>query len=178
MYEDLLSQAESLAQLDAKKPKQANLRRAVSSAYYAVFHFLVHEACCVQIGTQHGQAPFRHVLGRAFAHTVMKQACTSFGGGTLKDAVIKGLPRSPTGNYLIPKAIQDIAATFAELQENRHLADYDLTERFRRSDVRALIEQARHDMENFAALPQSDDKKFFLACLWAWKELSFSSVLS
>ena len=56
MHEDLFSQAEKLAKLDVKKPKQANLRRAVSSAYYAVFHYLVHEACSVQIGTQHGQA--------------------------------------------------------------------------------------------------------------------------
>ncbi len=172
MYEDLLSQAEALAQIDAKKPKQANLRRAVSSAYYAVFHYLVYEACAVQIGTQHGQASYRHVLGRAFAHTVMKQACTSFGGGTLKDAVAKGLPRNAAGNYVIPTAIQDIAKTFVELQEKRHLADYDRTERFRRSDVLALIEQARNDVQNFAALPQSDDKKFFLACLWAWKELA------
>ncbi|MBI2481298.1 MAG: hypothetical protein HYV60_22450 [Planctomycetia bacterium] len=52
------------------------------------------------------------------------------------------------------------------------MADYDLTERFRRSDVLALIEQARNHVENFASLPSSDDKKFFLACLWAWKELT------
>lgn len=172
MYDDLLSQAEALARLDAQRPKQANLRRAVSSAYYAVFHYLIHEACCVQIGTQHSQIPFRYALGRAFTHAVMKQACTSFGGGTLKDAVIKGLPRNPLGNYVIPTAIQDIAATFAELQEKRHLADYDLTERFRRSDVLALIEQVRNDVKNFATLPPSDHKKFFLACLWAWKELT------
>jgi uncharacterized protein (UPF0332 family) len=172
VYEDLLSQAEALARLDAKKPKQANLRRAVSSAYYAVFHYLVHEACSVQIGTQHVQAPFRHVLGRAFAHSVMKQACMSFGGGTLKDAVIKGLPRNPAGHYVIPQVIQDVAKTFAELQEKRHLADYDLTERFRRADVLALIKQARNHVEHFAALASSDDKKFFLACLWAWKELT------
>lgn len=45
LYEDLFSQSEQLARLDPKKPKQANLRRAVSAAYYATFHFLVHEAC-------------------------------------------------------------------------------------------------------------------------------------
>ena len=49
MHEDLFSQAETLAKLDVKKPKQANLRRAVSSTYYGVFHFLVHEACSVQL---------------------------------------------------------------------------------------------------------------------------------
>jgi uncharacterized protein (UPF0332 family) len=45
VYEDLLKQAVRLATLDIKKPKQANLRRAISSAYYAVFHLLVDEAC-------------------------------------------------------------------------------------------------------------------------------------
>jgi len=84
VHEDLLEQAVKLAKLDVKKPKQVNLRRAVSSAYYALFHLLVDEACRIQIGTQHNQAPFRHVLGRAFLHGVMKEACRSFGGGTLK----------------------------------------------------------------------------------------------
>lgn len=172
MYEDLISQAETLATLDAKKPKQASLRRAVSSAYYAVFHYLVQEACCVQLGTQHGQAAYRHVLGRAFAHSIMKQACTSFGGGTLKEAAIKGLPRDANGRYPIPEPIQDLASTFAELQEKRHLADYDRSERFKRADVLTLIEPAKNHVAKFSALAGSEDKKFFLACLWAWKELT------
>jgi uncharacterized protein (UPF0332 family) len=172
VYDDLISQAQELATRDAKKPKQANLRRAVSTAYYAVFHFLVDHACCVSIGSQHGQAAYRHALGRAFVHQVMKQACTSFGGGTLKESVIKGLPRNASGHYVVPTAIQNIAATFAELQDSRHLADYDLTERFKRSDVLALIEQAKAHVQDFAGLPESDDRKFFLACLWAWRELS------
>lgn len=172
MHQDLFAQAEALAQLDAKKPKQANLRRAVSSAYYGLFHYLVHEACCIQIGTQHGQAPYRHVLGRAFGHGVMKQACTSFGGGTLKDAVIKGLPRDAGGSYPIHKAIKDIASAFADLQEKRHLADYDRSERFKRSDVLILIEEAKNRVAKFSELAASDEKKFFLACLWAWKELT------
>jgi hypothetical protein len=45
---------------------------------------LVDEACRVQVGAQHNQAPYRQVLGRAFARSVMKDACKSFGGGTLK----------------------------------------------------------------------------------------------
>ncbi|MBS1874595.1 MAG: hypothetical protein JSU00_15375 [Acidobacteria bacterium] len=42
--EDLLEQADHLARWDWKHPKQASLRRAVSTAYYAVFHMLVSEA--------------------------------------------------------------------------------------------------------------------------------------
>jgi uncharacterized protein (UPF0332 family) len=142
-----------LATLDVKKPKQANLRRAISSAYYAVFHFLVDEACQAQIGTQHKQAPFRQVLGRAFAHGVMKDACKSFGGGSLKKGVAKGLP----GHFAVPQEIRELATTFVDLQENRHLADYDLTERFRRADVLVLITHVRRHIENFRNLAISDE---------------------
>ena len=114
MHKDLLEQAVRLAKLDAKKPKQANLRRAISSAYYAMFHLLVDEACRVQIGAQHNQAPFRQVLGRAFAHRVMKEACKSFGGGTLKKGVAKGLP----AGFTIPAEIRELAETFVDLQES------------------------------------------------------------
>jgi hypothetical protein len=168
VHEDLLEQAVRLAKLDAKKPKQANLRRAVSSADYAFFHMLVDEACRVQVGAQHDQAPYRQVLGRAFAHTVMNDACKSFGGGTLKKGVAKGLP----GSFAIPVEIRDLADTFVDLQERRHLADYDLTERFKRSDVLSLINEAERRIEAFVQLASSNEKRFFLACLWAWKELA------
>jgi hypothetical protein len=98
----------------------------------------------------------------------MKHACASFSGGTLKAAVAKGLP--PT--FQIPREIRTLASTFVELQEKRHLADYDLTERFTRSDVMALIEQAETVIEEFAELPPSNERKFFLACLWAWSGLA------
>ena len=113
MYDDLFAQAETLARLDARRPKQANLRRAISSAYYGVFHYLVQEACCVLIGATHAQSPYRYVIGRAFTHTTMKQACTSFGGGTLKDSVTKGLPCDTTGKYTIHRTIQNMARMFA-----------------------------------------------------------------
>ncbi len=38
---DLLDQASILADLDPMKPKQASLRRAISAAYYSVFHLLI-----------------------------------------------------------------------------------------------------------------------------------------
>ena len=163
MYEDLIEQAQRIATLDAGKPKQASLRRAVSTAYYAVFHYLTDEVCCAQIGAQNSQRPYRHALSRALVHTVMKQACTSFGAGTVKASVIKGLPRDQNGNYPIAKPIQNIAATFTELQEKRHLADYDLSERFKRSEVLTLIDQAKSHVEKFREFPACDERRFFLA---------------
>ena len=38
LHADLLDQAEQLAQLDPRRPKQANLRRAISSAYFVTLH--------------------------------------------------------------------------------------------------------------------------------------------
>jgi uncharacterized protein (UPF0332 family) len=172
VYDDLIQLAERIAGLDSGRPKQAHLRRALSTAYYAIFHFLIDEACRSQIGAQHAQRGFRHVLGRGYTHGVMKQACASFAGGTLKASVSKGLPRDAAGLYVVPREIQRIAAIYVELQEKRHLADYDLTERFKRSEVLALIDETRARVANFQSLPASTDRTFFLACLWAWKELT------
>jgi uncharacterized protein (UPF0332 family) len=137
LHADLLDQARRLATLDARRPKQANLRRAISSAYYAIFHFLVDESCRQFFGTQHTQAAYRHILGRSFEHWTVNEACVSFRGGTLKSAVAKGLPAS----FTIPLEVKDIASPFALAQELRHSADYDRTERFARSDVLLLVDQ-------------------------------------
>jgi hypothetical protein len=101
----------------------------------------------------------------------MKGACNAFAGGTLKETVIKGLPRDPAGKYPIHPAIKEIAETFVELQEKRHRADYDRGERFKRLDVLELIDETKDRVAKFSSLPLTDDMRFFLACLWAWREL-------
>src|SRR5690606_22225830 len=106
MYEDLLDQAETLIHLDRTRPKQANLRRAVSATYYALFHFLTDQATRTLMGAH--AAPYRRVLVRAFVHSDMKAACTSFAGGSLKSAVSKGLP----ANIAIPPEVRHIADSF------------------------------------------------------------------
>src|SRR4051812_11723339 len=115
---------------DPGKPRQVNLRRAVSAAYYALLHGLVEHACRLMLGARREDTPSRRVVGRAFTHGTMKQACTAFAGGTLRASVAKGLPAS----FSIPTEIRDLAGTFMEAQERRHPADYDRTERFRRWD--------------------------------------------
>jgi hypothetical protein len=98
--DDLLEQANHLAHRDRGRPKQASLRRAVSTAYYALFHLLVSEA--VGYWSLKGQRP---ALARAFDHGKMKHAsheCNS------ADA-----------------DLQNVAGAFVELQQARHLADYD-----------------------------------------------------
>ena len=50
LHENLLVHAEALVTMDRTKPRQANLRRAVSAAYYALFHLLIHEAVLRNVG--------------------------------------------------------------------------------------------------------------------------------
>ena len=59
-----LAQARLLALQDPTRPQQANLRAAVSRAYYAIFHFLIEEANRFYLGTTPENEGFRDLLGR------------------------------------------------------------------------------------------------------------------
>jgi uncharacterized protein (UPF0332 family) len=64
--DDLLEQAQHLAQREPKVPKQASLRRAVSTAYYAPFHLLITETT-----KNWKRAEERFTLARMFEHTLI-----------------------------------------------------------------------------------------------------------
>jgi hypothetical protein len=66
--DDLLEQAYHLARRERKNPIQASLRRAVSTAYYALFHLLIDEA----VGNWAVERQ-RSVLARTFDHGRMKR---------------------------------------------------------------------------------------------------------
>src|SRR5580658_2808224 len=67
--EDLLELARHLA-LEPTGARQACLRRAVSTAYYALFHLLISEATL-----NWGRPELRSELGRFFEHGRMRSAC-------------------------------------------------------------------------------------------------------
>ena len=75
---DLVVQAGMLARCEPGRPKQATLRRAVSTAYYGLFHFLIEESTALLFGAAQGDIPFRQLAARAFIHTKMKSVCTEF----------------------------------------------------------------------------------------------------
>jgi hypothetical protein len=68
--QDLLDSAVALYRVDPET--QATLRRAVSTAYYALFHFLIEEAC--RNWTRPEQRP---ALARMFTHGIMAGASDS-----------------------------------------------------------------------------------------------------
>jgi len=67
--DDLLKDAHHLAGRGGKNPKQSSLRRAVSTAYYALFHLLIADFVL------NWRRPDQRVrLGRMFEQGKMKQA--------------------------------------------------------------------------------------------------------
>ena len=66
---DLLKQATALATLDPNRPNQANVRRSISSAYYAAFHLLIDAAARQFVRGSHGVD--REAVRRAIAHDDM-----------------------------------------------------------------------------------------------------------
>jgi hypothetical protein len=116
LHDELLVLARELVDRNPGVAIPGDLRRGVSSAYYAVFHLLVHEATSRLIAI----AGLRGRVGRAFEHRVMKNVCQSYAdlnpdaNGQL---VYEGV--------VIPQGIQNIATEFIALQVARHQADYD-----------------------------------------------------
>jgi uncharacterized protein (UPF0332 family) len=124
--DDLLEQAYHLARREKKKPKQASLRRAVSTAYYALFHLLISEA--VANWRRNDQ---RASLARAFEHGKMKAASQKAAGSA-----------SSGGNPEVVKDLRMVANAFVQLQQYRHTADYDNSQKWSRTQAFSQIKLA------------------------------------
>ena len=154
--EDLIAQAKHLAVWDKRKPRQANLRRAVSSAYYALFHLMT--AACVRRFAPEEPAGLSPRIARAIIHSEIKEVCAS---------ISRGSPGSVLRD-LLPGGFSDEVRAFAErfvtLQDARHRADYDLAAEYNRSDVLEQISQAE---EAFALwrLVRADEEGVFLSAI-------------
>lgn len=119
----LLRQARHLATRERLRPQQASLRRAVSTAYYALFHLLV-TAASRALGGGRTDA-LSHLLARAFVHEEMAQACRTFSAnGAMPNVIVAHYPP-----IVVPVELRRVAETFVDLQEQRHEADY-ATHRF------------------------------------------------
>jgi uncharacterized protein (UPF0332 family) len=154
---DLIEQAEHLAKREPKKPRQASLRRAVSSAYYAMFHMLIADGALTLIPNT--PASLRHQAQRAFIHGEMKKACAQFvtspATGIAADLI----------NDPLEEEFNRVAAAFVELQEARHAADYDLSQTFDRVSVLQTINQAKSAMTDWKAVRKKPNANVFPAAL-------------
>jgi hypothetical protein len=157
LHHDLLGQADHLASREPRRPRQVSLRRAVSSAYYALFHLLTHEGARRLTPAQPSLLRLR--VSRAFDHRNMREVCQRFGNPNPPND-LKALLSLPVEADLIA-----VAEAFIALQDARHDADYDLSLTFNRIDVLQKIAQARSAFSSWQAIRDRPNATVFLAAL-------------
>ncbi len=107
-HDDLLRLASDLSLKHGAT--QAELRRAVSTAYYALFHLLVSETTL-----NWNRDSSRNALGRMFDHGMMKR---------VSDRVATKTPFAGEDPIAV-SGLRLVAKAFVDLQDWRHIADYD-----------------------------------------------------
>jgi hypothetical protein len=158
--EHLFKQAEKLVQPPpAGPPLQVDVRRAVSAAYYAVFHALLTAAADEFVGkTKHADAEY--VLAyRSINHAALRKLCDGLKSASPPLRLAQHAPPNGFG-----ADIQALAVAVIDLQEKRHSADYDPSMRVRTADALLAIRTGRRALARFdAAAPEV--RKRFLALL-------------
>lgn len=140
---DLLKTARFLIPKSGK-PSQVRLKRAVSTAYYAIFHAMARNAADMLVGSTSANRSLRAWLQvyRALDHTHAKNQCNQ-----------------RTIN-LFPNDIQKLASKFVHLQAKRHEADYNPYAFFTKSEVIQEINEAEQVIKSFSHTANKDKRAF------------------
>ena len=128
------------------------LRRAMSSAYYGLFHRLTTAG---SMPFAAGGEPLRFQAARAFSHSAMRKVCDAYVRSPARPFPpgLEQLSPTPPDGRLI-----EIALAFTRLQEGRHVADYDLSAVIKASYAGELVgfaETALADLDAIQALPET-----------------------
>lgn len=153
----LLRQASDLVGSGPGQPRNANLRRAVSAAYYALYHHMV----LTVVG---------HVMDGC-AEEDQLAACRNFEHGGVKTvcgwvAVPSQCPQPETARRVAENSdLLDVALTLPQLRQARMEADYDHLANFTKATALTRISQARTAMRSLDNTAGSPAYVAFLALL-------------
>ena len=155
--EDLLEQARHLARRESTRPRQASLRRAVSTAYYALFHLLIAET------VKNWKRPAeRFMLSRMFEHSHMGKTCA-----TRRDTLRAYFNTDPPPSLQLDvhEHLYVIVGTFAKMLQHRHAADYDGSIKWTRTDTLDKIDSVQAAFLSLEAIRTGHDAQNFLVTL-------------
>ena len=143
---DLIETARRLAQGQQRgRPSQADLRRATSSAYDAMFHCLAQSCADALLGRRNAtrERIARQIVCRGLDHGFAKQVCTNHG-------LLQSFPGS----------IRDSAYDFVTMQSKRHAADYDPALKCSRDETLNDIDNCESLIRSFVTAPIEDRRTF------------------
>lgn len=170
LHHELLEQAYHLVRRDKRRPKQANLRRGISAAYYALFHLLVFEAARVLLGSAIKDLRFQARLQRSFAHKQLSEVsrAIAFPSPSTKsqpprlpaevDEFVKSIAPAPADLIIVAKAL-------IRLYEARQDADYDIERHYRRQEAVDLIDSAAEAFQAWGRVRSNPMARVYLVSL-------------
>jgi uncharacterized protein (UPF0332 family) len=156
----LLDQAEKLiVPPPAGPPRQVDLRRAISSAYYAVFHAVLKAAADLYVGATN-RADYRYVLVyRSVDHRDLRDLCAKVKESNFSGKLAQYVPLS-----VFDEETRTFSKLLLELQGRRLDADYNPAIRLRTAGAQLAITIAR-DAINRLRNAQPSSREAFLTLL-------------
>ena len=140
----LVAIAEQLvSQAGKQRPRQANLKRAISSLYYAMFHELCQNCANSFIGPSRKGKP------------AWVQAYRSVDHGFAKNQFMNAEIMEE-----FPQEIQNFAELFRSLQKRRHQADYNPQSRFTKNDILSEKTKTQLALKTFRSSLPTDRRAF------------------
>jgi uncharacterized protein (UPF0332 family) len=118
---------------------EADLRRGISTAYYALFHLLIQETMTSVVI----DPTFRPKVARALQHGSMRSVCDKYNPAntnSLRQYIAPeghGFPQQ-----VITPELRQVAASFISLYAAREKADYDDSKTVQFTEALALVQQA------------------------------------
>jgi len=147
--DDLLEQANHLANREPKRPKQASLRRAVSTAYYSLFHLLVSSAI-----SQWKSPQQRAQMARGFEHGAMKEASKKIPNRQFDPA-----------DVFVADHLKIVAKAFVDLQQHRHAADHSYVKKWSRTEVQSHVDTAADALTSWKIIKNEELARDYLVSL-------------
>jgi hypothetical protein len=157
----LFEQAEQLLRVHAGAPRQTDLRRAISNAYYGVFHATLIAAADEVVGVTYRHTARYGLVYRSVSHRALRDLCIAVRKSTMPARYMPYEPRKGFGPN-----IRAFAAAVVELQEKRHAADYDPMVRMRASDASLALATARSAIKRFQKASRARRKSFLTLLLF------------
>lgn len=147
-------------------PNQIRLRRAISTAYYALFHAITRAATDAAIGARHRQTPRYELFYRGFEHRRMRGSCEAVDKPKMAAKDCKAL-----GLEAVTPELRDVANAFVNLQMKRHWADYAPSGKVTRSEARDLLDLAELGIKQLAAADAEQRKNFLVFLMISAREI-------
>jgi len=148
--DDLLDDARHLAAKGGAEKRKSCMRRAISTAYYAVFHLLVEDF------VEHWEFEDQRArLARMFNHQKMRDAPFT--------------PKDKKNPSLVEIDLTEVIQAFGQLQKDRHRADYDLGWNIVETDVTDAISLAADTFAKWRAIRGEDIARHHLLSMFGAK---------